>query len=93
MNRREALGTVAAGLAASVIPAHAFGKMEKPALVGIGAGGKGRADLAGSQKAGFSIVGLVDVVDAKRLKSFPSKKLRGLADVRNAYPDAQFFMD
>ena len=36
---------------ATYIPAHAFGKMEKPALAGIGAGGKGRTDIV--QYRGF----------------------------------------
>ena len=73
LSRRSAMGAFAASMAATYIPAHAFGKMEKPALVGIGAGGKGRADLAGSQKAGFQIVGLVDVVDATKLKTISNK--------------------
>ena len=33
---------IATQFGATYIPAHAFGKMEKPALAGIGAGGKGR---------------------------------------------------
>lgn len=67
--------------------------MEKPALAGIGAGGKGRADLAGSQKAGFQVVALVDVVDATKLKNFDNKRLKGIAETRRGYSDTRFFHD
>ena len=44
-------------------PALAQKKLEKPTLAAIGAGGKGQADIAGAERAGFEIVSLVDVVD------------------------------
>lgn len=91
--KTAALGAFASQFGATFIPAQAFGKMEKPALVGIGAGGKGRADLAGSQNAGFQIIGLVDVVDAPRLKTIDNKKLKSIADVRKSYSQAKFFRD
>lgn len=79
-------------------PALGDNKMGKPTLAGIGAGGKGTADIKGSQKAGFEVVALVDVVDANKLgkvdgdKKFLSriKKLNG---VRAAYPNAAFYTD
>lgn len=78
---------------ATFIPAHAFGKMEKPALAGIGAGGKGRADISQSKAAGFNVVALVDVVDAPKLESIDNKKLKSIAEVRKSFPDATFFQD
>lgn len=78
---------------ASFIPAHAFGKMEKPALAGIGAGGKGRTDITASQKAGFDVVVLVDVVDAPKLKTIDNKKLKSIAEVRKSFPNATYFRD
>lgn len=83
----------AAQFGATFIPAHAFGKMEKPALAGIGAGGKGQTDILQSQAAGFEIVALVDVVDAKTLKTFDNKKLKSIAKVRETFPKAEFFAD
>lgn len=91
--RAAAAGTFAAQFGATFIPASAFGKMEKPALVGIGAGGKGRADISGSAKAGFQIVGLVDVVDGPRLRNFDNKKLKSIAEVRKQYSDLPFYRD
>ena len=73
-------------------PALADKKLEKPTLAGIGAGGKGTADIAGSQKAGFEVVALVDVFDATKLPSLDGK-LKKLGQVRNQYPNAQFFTD
>ena len=68
-SKAAALGAFAAQFGAAYIPAEAFGKMQKPALAGIGAGGKGRADLAGSQNAGFEIAALVDVVEMRLMSS------------------------
>jgi predicted dehydrogenase len=78
---------------ATFIPAHAFGKMEKPALAGIGAGGKGRADISGSVNAGFEVAALADVVDATKLKAPIGKRLKGIADVRGDYSRVRFFTD
>ncbi len=83
----------AAQFGATFIPAHAFGKMQKPALAGIGAGGKGKADITQSESAGFDVVALVDVVDGLRLKKFDHKKLKSVAAVRQSYPNAQYFSD
>ena len=85
---------VAFGAAAGFhfFPALADKKLEKPTLAGIGAGGKGTADLAGSKKAGFEVVSLVDVVDASKLQKLEGK-LKRLGDVRRSYPDARFFTD
>ena len=93
-----------AGLAASaafgcqILPRSVFGANERPALVGIGSGGKGVADIGGSAKAGFDIVGLVDVVDARNLEEGGlSKKAKGrlgsMKSTREKYPDAKFYTD
>lgn len=73
-------------------PSLAQGRLEKPTLAGIGAGGKGRVDIEQCKKAGFEVVALVDVIDAKKLEKIEGR-LRSMADVRNQYPDAAFFTD
>ncbi len=75
------------------IPTIARGRLEKPTLLGIGAGGKGRADLAGATKAGFDVIALADVVDVKKLGALQDKRTKSMAEVRNAYPQAQFGND
>jgi predicted dehydrogenase len=78
---------------ATFIPAHAFGKMEKPALAGIGAGGKGQTDIVQSRAVGFDVAALVDVVDAPKLQKIDNKKLKSILAVREAFPKARFFAD
>jgi predicted dehydrogenase len=73
-------------------PALADKKLEKPTLAGIGAGGKGRADVAGSQKAGFQVVALVDVVDTTKLTN-PQGRLKKMQGIREQYDGARFFTD
>ena len=79
-------------------PALADKKLEKPTLAGIGAGGKGMADIKGSDKAGFHVVALCDVVDFRKLgklegdKKFQSRIKKG-GQIRNDFSDAQFFTD
>lgn len=75
------------------VPTIARGRLEKPTLLGIGAGGKGKADLAGATKAGFDVIALADVVDAKKLGSLQDKRTKGMAEVRKTYPQAQFGND
>ena len=91
--KRAAFGVFAAQFASTYIPAATFGKMEKPALAGIGAGGKGRTDIEQSRNAGFDVVALVDVVDAPKLKNLDNKKLKSIAAVRNSFPNAAFYGD
>lgn len=80
-------------------PALAQKKLEKPTLAGIGAGGKGAADVAGAAKAGFEIVALVDVVDVNKLSNLQTadkknaRRLQSLGRTRGAFPDARFFSD
>ena len=80
-------------------PALADKKLEKPTLAGIGAGGKGVADIKGSANAGFEIIALVDVVDFRKLgevKGADKKTLGRIGktgQLRDAYPDALFFTD
>ena len=73
-------------------PALADKKLEKPTLAGIGAGGKGIADITGASKAGFQIVGLVDVIDASKLVN-PEGRLKKMGQTRRDFPDARFFTD
>ena len=62
-------------------------------MAGIGAGGKGRADTFGSDKAGFHVAALVDVVDVTKHTDKLSRKMKGLAEVRNKFPKTRFFTD
>lgn len=74
------------------VPSHAWGRLERPTLAGIGAGGKGRTDVAECAKAGFEVVALVDVVDAKKLKNVQGR-LKKVVQGQAGYPDAEFFTD
>ncbi|MGB7325380.1 MAG: hypothetical protein WBD31_10960, partial [Rubripirellula sp.] len=73
-------------------PGLANKRLEKPTLAAIGIGGKGRDDLEKSAEVGFEIVGLVDIVDTKRLKNLAGR-LKSIAESRDRYPDAEFFTD
>ena len=86
--------TFGAALGFHFVPSRAWGNLEKPTLAGVGAGGKGKADLAGSNKAGFLVKALVDIVDAKKLSAGQvGRREKSMVDVRRAYPDAQYFVD
>ena len=74
------------------IPSRAWGKLEKPTLAGIGAGGKGRVDIQQSANAGFDVVALVDVVDARKVKNAEGR-LKRVVQAQSGYPDARFFSD
>lgn len=87
---RAGTAAVATGVAAPVI---ARGRLEKPTVLGIGAGGKGRADLKGAADAGFDVIGLADVVDVKQLPQVKDKRTKTLLNVRQAYPQAAFGRD
>ena len=101
--RRSFLGTAgtAAALAASQNASAAFhpiplvtrGRLEKPTLLGIGAGGKGTTDLEQCKKVGFDVVALNDVVDAKRIPEANDKRSKKWFQVRDAYPNASFGTD
>jgi predicted dehydrogenase len=97
LNRRQ-FGKVASAAASTAfgfqfIPSKAWGQLTKPTIAGIGAGGKGKADLSGSYRAGFQVVALADVVDAAKLGSTREKRLKSMVDVREAYGKAEFFTD
>lgn len=100
MTRRDFGKLSASALAASafsfsILPSHARGNLTKPTVVGIGSGGKGKTDITMSDKAGFQVVGLVDVVDAKKMPSADAenRRLKGIVETRELYPDATFFTD
>jgi predicted dehydrogenase len=102
VSRRQFHNTVAATFGAAAgfhfFPSLADKKLEKPTLAAIGAGGKGRADIAGAAKAGFQVVSLVDVVDIRNLGQLKGDKkavsrLRRLEDVRKDHLDASFYRD
>jgi predicted dehydrogenase len=90
---KSAAASAAATFGFQFIPSRAWGQLEKPALAGIGSGGKGVADINGSSSAGFRVAALVDVVDAKRLGETNVKKLASIQSTRSAYPAAEFFVD
>ena len=96
VSRRTFAKTVAATFGAAsgfhFFPSLANKRLEKPALAGIGAGGKGQSDISGSAAAGFEIVALVDIVDTKRLTNLEGR-LRRMGAMREAYPDASFHTD
>jgi predicted dehydrogenase len=68
-------------LTLNFLPARVFGANDRIAVAGIGAGGKGRVDIAGSAAAGADIVALCDV-DPRRG-----------ADSHKKYPKAKRFSD
>lgn len=91
-------GTFGAAMGFHFIPSRAWGNLEKPTLAGIGAGGKGLADIGGSAKAGFDVRALVDVVDIKKLNSLGddrknNRRLQSMKQVRETYPGAEFYGD
>ena len=82
-----------AALGFHFIPSRAWGNLEKPTLAGIGAGGKGRADILGSQNAGFEVQALVDVVDATKLSGEVGRRQKSIAEVRSRFGKVKFFTD
>jgi len=77
--RRDVLKVGAASaFAFNFFPFRVFGANNRIAVAGIGAGGKGTADIAGSAAAGADIVALCDV-DPRRgvgtIKKFPKTKV------------------
>lgn len=94
---RRSFGKLAGASAAATfgfqfIPSHAWGQLTKPALAGIGSGGKGKADITGSDYAGFKVVALADVVVGKKVKN-PSKKLKSVAEMQERYNEAKLYSD
>ncbi len=74
------------------IPSHAWGKLTKPTVAGIGAGGKGKTDIYQSEAAGFEVVALVDTIDAT--KNLEAKgRYKSMAEVRGKYPKVKFYTD
>ena len=64
ITRRKAIQAGAASaFAFNFFPARVFGANARIAVAGIGAGGKGRADIAGSAAAGADIVGAEDLME------------------------------
>ncbi len=88
------LAGAACGIAAGFhfVPSHAWGRLEKPTLAGIGMGGKGKTDIEQSHKVGFEVVALVDVVNPEKLSS-ASGRLKKLPGTRKQFADARFFTD
>jgi len=74
------------------IPSRAWGRLEKPTLAGIGMGGKGRGDIQQSQKVGFEVVALVDVIDPRKLAS-ASGRIKAIGGTQKAFPNAAFYTD
>ncbi len=96
LSRRQFTKTAGAAFGAAAgfhfFPSLAQGRGEKPTLAGIGAGGKGRTDIEQCRKAGFEVVALVDIVDARKLQKVEGR-LRSMAQVRDHYAEAAFFSD
>lgn len=95
---RRGFAKVATGAAATAfgfqfIPSRAWGQLEKPTLVGIGAGGKGRTDITQSAAAGFNVIGLVDVVDTSKNESAGGRRAGGIAETRAQFANAEYFSD
>ena len=91
-NRTAAFGAASSMFGFNMLPSGARGALERPALAGIGAGGKGRTDIQESRKVGFEIAALVDVIDTPKLKSVEGR-LKSMAQVRDEFPAAKFFTD
>lgn len=94
--RKFSKASAAAGAAAlgfQVVPSRVFGANDRPAVGGIGTGGKGVADIGGAVGAGCDIVGLVDIVDIKRMPEAGGRRSGGLIKIRDEHPDAKFYTD
>ena len=96
VSRRQFNKTASAAMGALAgfhfFPALSDNKLGKPTVVGIGAGGKGTADINGASKAGFQVIGLVDVIDATKLTKLEGR-LRKMGQTRQQFPDAKFYTD
>lgn len=80
------------------VPSHVWGANSKVHFGAIGSGGKGKADIGGSVKAGMTCAALVDIVDAEKFSqagaSGSSKsRLKSIVEARNKFPDAKFYTD
>jgi len=96
MSRRRFGKTSAAAATAfgfQFVPSRVWGINEKPALAGIGTGGKGSSDIDNSAGAGFQVVGLVDVIDATKAPEGSDKKVLNIGEKRTKYADAKFYQD
>ena len=80
--RRDILkvGAVSA-FAINYFPSRVFGANERLAVAAIGAGGKGRADIAGSAAAGADIVALCDVDPRRGADSFKKYPMTNLTEI------------
>lgn len=96
-NRRTFLRRTGAAVGAAATlcasPIRARGRLEKPTLLGIGAGGKGKTDLLQCAEAGFEVVALADVVDARLLQGISDRRAKGQIETRDLFPNAQFGTD
>ena len=82
MTRRRFIGASAvATFGFQVVPSRVFGANSRLAVAGIGAGGKGRADVSGAAAAGADIVALCDVDESRAAGMF------------KAHPKAKRFSD
>ena len=88
---RTAAAAASSAFAFYFIPSSARGALERPALAGIGTGGKGASDIKGAQQAGFQIAALVDVVDQR--KAAGVKLARGQGRVQAELSSVPFFDD
>ena len=84
--------SAAAAFGFQFIPSRAWGQLTKPALAGIGSGGKGRSDIGGSDYAGFHVIALADVVAGKKIDN-PTRKLKSVADTQKHYNEAKLYSD
>lgn len=77
------------------IPSRVWGNLTKPTLVGVGAGGKGKQDINLCEQAGFNVIGLVDVIDAKLVPSSigEGRRMKNAVALREEYPKATFWTD
>lgn len=67
-------------------------------FAGIGSGGKGQADIAGSAGAGMQLTALVDIVDAEKMSMAGADgrvkaRLKSIEMARKKFPDAKFYSD
>jgi predicted dehydrogenase len=96
VSRREfgtrSTAAASAAFGFNLLPSGARGGLERPALAGIGSGGKGRADIRGARNVGFEVAAQVDVVDASRLSAVKGR-LKSIADAQQEFSRAKFFTD
>ncbi|MAS97150.1 MAG: hypothetical protein CMO55_28500 [Verrucomicrobiales bacterium] len=96
--RSFAKAAVASAFGFQFVPSHVWGANERVQFAGIGSGGKGQADIAGSVRAGMHLTALVDIVDIEKMSMAGADgkmkpRLKSIEAARGKFPEAKFYTD